>query len=226
MPHEKMQTARTNVRFLRLYSWVRKRVTLLAAGAALVGIAALYLAVTSPERDLNRFLDKLATIEVGKTRLDIWLETVEQMRSPHVIVRCDQRSCGIGWRGGNSILKALRLAPQTIVDASVGFDDGIASEIYIVMEVAEHNEIKDWHQDRIVVVRLSDENPSACHDHYKAELTRRYGAGEDNRATVAMDRCVSRGEFTSAVAINTGCLTRIGGCKTIPAMLPLVFGRH
>jgi hypothetical protein len=140
--------------------------------------------------------------------------------------RCDQRTCGIGWRGGNSILKALRLAPQTIVDASVGFDDGIASEIYIVMEVAEHNEIKDWHRDRIVVVRLSDENPSACHDHYKAELTRRSGAGEDNRATVAMDRCVSRDEFTSAVAINAGCLTRVGGCKTIPAMLPRVFGRH
>jgi hypothetical protein len=181
-------------------------------GIILIGAAILYVVVTSPQRDLNRFLNQIVKVEVGKTKLDDWRKEVERTRSSNLIVRCDQRTCSIGWRGENRLLKALRLAPQTVVDASVGFDDGVASGIHIVMEVAEHHEIVDWHRDKAVVVRLSNDSPAACHQHYNVQVAQRYGVGERNWATVAMDRCVSREDFATAVGINAGCLTRIGGC--------------
>ena len=163
-------------------------------------------------------------VEIGKTSLEDWRRQVERRHLSNVSFKCDQRAYGIGWRGENKLLQRLRLAPNTVVDASVGFKDGIANEIYIAMSTLKRTDQGDWLDDKGVVVRQTSDAPLACDHHYKVDVKQRYGVGDRNWATIAMDSCVSPEDRAKAIAINTGCLTKLGGCKTVEEMIPRVFG--
>jgi hypothetical protein len=206
---------------------MKKTILITAASAlALFSIAGAYLAATSPRRGLDGFLAQVATVEVGKTRLDDWRTQVERAELSSVIIKCDPRTCGIGWRGENGLLQKLHLAPRTVVDASVGFEDGIASGIYIILVTEKRDDKGEWRDDRGVVVRQSMDVPAACHPHYNLDLNPRPGVVPRGPwATVAMDSCVSPQDRARAIAINSSCLTRIGGCKTVESMIPQVLGR-
>lgn len=203
---------------------LRKKIFLLFVGGLLAAVVAItYVSIFRPRQDLRRFLTAVEATQVGKTTLSEWRDNAEHARSPNVTVKDEGETSAVSWRGDNNLLKTLRLAPRTVVHATIGFKNGIVSSIYLVMDVMEHGE-EDWHNDRAVVVRLSDDSPSACHEDYAVEVKQRSGTSDRNWATVAMDRCVSRENFAKAIAINGDCLTRIGGCKTIEAMLPQVLG--
>lgn len=60
-----------------------------------------------------------------------------------------------------------------------------------------------------------------CNQHYSS-----YTKESDQHywKVVTMDSCVLRAERAKALAINSGCLSRIGGCRTADAILPKVFG--
>ena len=205
---------------------MRTRILIAFATASVaVALAIMYLLINSPRRSLDRFLREVATVEVGKTKLEDWRKQVERAQLSSVTFRCDQRACEIGWRGENRLLQRLRLAPRSVVDAGVGFKDGIASEIYIILVMAKLDDKGEWHDDRGVVVRQSTDVPSACDQHYHLEVKQRYGVGDAYWATVAMDSCVSPQDRAQAIAINSSCLTRVGGCKTVEAMIPQVLGR-
>jgi hypothetical protein len=208
----------SSVRSLRQRLLVRT--VLITVAGILVVAAAVHRVVTSPRRELQQFLRQVATVEIGKTKFETWRIQIGQARFANVTIKCDQRTCGIGLRVENSLLWRLHLAPRTIVDASVGFDDGIASEIYIALGTAKRNTGEDWHDDKGVVVRQSTDVSSACHQHDTLHVKKRY---DRNWVTVAMDSCVSPQERAKALAINSSCLTRIGGCKTVEAMIPQVF---
>jgi len=187
-------------------------------------IAVMYLVITSPRRSLDRFLAQVATVEIGKTRFEDWRTQVERAQHSKVNVVCDLRKCGIGWNGENRLLSKLHLAPRTAADVSVGFEDGIASDIFIILSVAKHDEKGNWWDDKTAVVHQHvTGNPLACSQDYGINVQNRYGVGERNRAIVAMGSCVSPENRSKALAINTSCLTRIGGCKTVESMLPQVF---
>jgi hypothetical protein len=191
-----------------------------------ISIVVGHLVVASPRRSLDRFLAQVATVEVGTTRLDRWRTQVEQDRHSILTAGCDQRTCGIGWRGENRLLQKLHLAPRTVADASVGFEDGIASAIYIVLTVEKRDDKGEWRDDRGVVVQQNTTTiPGACRQHYRLDVLKRYGVGDHYWATVGMDPCVTPDDRARAIAINTSCLTRIGGCKTVESMMPQVFSR-
>ncbi|MFZ0824894.1 MAG: hypothetical protein WAM87_14630 [Terriglobales bacterium] len=189
----------------------------------LISIVAVYSAVTAPRTNFNRFLAAVAMVEIGKTRLDVWRAIVERNQRSQLNVVCGQRTCGIGWRGENSLLSRLHLAPRTVADASVGFQDGIASSVFIVLEVEKHDKTGDWRDEKMVVVRQDITiAPKACRPGYRVNLQTNCGAEDCNRVIVAMDSCVSSEDRARALAINTSCLTRLGGCKTVESMIPQV----
>jgi hypothetical protein len=194
--------------------------TVLITVAVILTIAAVGVVVTSPRRELQQFLRLVATVEIGKTRMSDWRTQIEQARFANVTIKCDQRTCGIGLRVENGLLSRLHLAPRTVVDASVGFDDGIASEIYIALGTVKHDENGEWRDDKGVVVRQSTDVSSACHQHDTLHVRKRY---DRNWVTVGMDPCASPDERAKALAMNSSCLTRIGGCKTVESMIPQVF---
>jgi hypothetical protein len=207
------------------YMPVKKTILITAVSAlTFLSIATGYLAVMSPRRSLDRFLAQVATVQIGKTRLDDWRVQVGLAQLSSLIVKCDQRTCGIGWRGENSLLQKLHLAPRSVVDASVGFEDGIASAIYIVLTVEKRDDKGEWRDDRGVVVQQNTTKISGtCRQHYRLNVLKRYGVGDRYWATVEMDSCVTPDDRARAIAINTSCLTRVSGCKTVESMVPRVF---
>ena len=203
-----------------------KRLVIASLSAVLVGALVItYVNAMRPRRNLDRFLKEIATVEIGKTRLEDWRRQVERARISGLSISCVQRTCGIGLRAENTLLQKLRLAPRSLATAGVDFNDGVASQIYIALTIERRNNNGEWYDDKGVVVRQSTDVPSACHEHYDLSVKQRYGVGDRYWATVAMDSCVSAKDRAKAFAINGTCLTRIGGCKTVEAMLPKVFGK-
>jgi hypothetical protein len=132
---------------------MKKKLLITSDGLFAVALAGIYLVIISPRRSLEHFLRELTMIEIGKTSLEDWHRQLERRHLSSATFKCDQGTCGIGWRGENKTLPRLRLAPNTVVDASVGFKDGIANEIYITMSPLKRTDQGDWLDDKGVVVR-------------------------------------------------------------------------
>lgn len=193
-----------------------------ALGIAIILVGTFYWRASAPQRDLDRFLAQLGVVKVGTTPLAEWQKQVEKAHISGVNVTCQRDTCGISWRGSNDLFHDLRLGPKTAADVSVGFKNGIASEIYVALVVGKQTEAQGWIDDKGVVVRESSDAAS-CHRDYQLSVKRRQEIGDEFWATVAMDPCISPDNRSKALAVNTGCLTRITGCKTVQSMLPKVF---
>ncbi len=194
-----------------------------ASLAVVLTILFVYLAIMSPRRDFERFLKQVATVEIGKTMLEDWRGQVVRAQISNLVFTCQQQDCGVGMRAENKLLYKLRLAPRSGVDASVRFKNGIASEIYIIFVIAGKNDKGEWYDDRGIVVQQSIDQPGACHPHYGLLVKNRNGVGDRYWARVSMDSCVTPEERAKALAINSVCLTMLGGCKTVEAIIPQVF---
>ena len=195
-------------------------------GASIVGalgITCLYVIATSKQRDLGRFLRQLSTVELGKTTLEQWKKDLNRTSLPNTVVQCHGNSCGSELRADNQLMHKLRLAPLAIADASVAFQDGVASEIFIILEVAAVDKAGQQYPDKGLIIRETSGNPNSCHQEYRAQVGKRYSPGDRSWGTIAMDRCVSAADRVKALALNVGCLSKIGGCKTIDQMNPTVF---
>jgi hypothetical protein len=195
----------------------------IASTALALAVLLVYLAIISPRRHLDLFLKDVATVEIGKTTLEDWRGQVSRSQISNLAFSCEKQDCTSGLRTENNLLYKLRLAPRSVVDASLGFKNGIASGIYIALVIAGKNDKGEWYDDKGIVVHLSTDQPQICQPHYKLSVKQRYGVGDRYWATVAMDPCVLPEERANALAINSSCLTRLGGCKTVEAILPQVF---
>ena len=198
----------------------------LSAGAIAVVIILTvygYATITSPRRELDHFLKQAASVEMGRTKLDDFRGQMRAAGFSDSTFTCRGRECGYGLRVENAPLSRLRLAPITVIDCSVVFTDGIASDVYVALGVQGKIQGKSA-DDLGVVVHESNERAEACQSGYKLSVGRRYAApGDRSWATISMDCCVSADNRAKALGINAGCLTRIGGCKTIESILPGVF---
>ncbi len=174
---------------------------------ALIGVVSMYLLIISPRRGLDEFLKQVAKVEIGKTKLEDWKKQVDRTRIANLFFKCDGEACSIGWHGENRLLRKLRLAPRTGVHASVSFKNGTADTIFIILEVLHRDDKGEWVDDKVAVVRQSMDGAADCDPHYKVRK-RWDGVG------VGMGPCVSRQDRDRALAINTSCLSHIGGCKT------------
>jgi hypothetical protein len=196
-----------------------KNAILITAATILAVTIALYLVVTSPQRELDRFLNQVAHVEVGKTKLEEWRKQLEQMHLSNWSVSCEQQTCGVGWRGDNTTLYRLRLAPKSTVAAEVGFKDGIASEINVWAEIDGSPDAAGVMQPGTGATVHQAATRGTCSQHYSTYTKQ---SGRHYWRVVTMDLCVLPEDRMKALAINSGCLTRLGGCKTAEAILPQV----
>jgi hypothetical protein len=199
----------------------------LSAGVIAVVIILIvygYATITSPRRELDHFLKQAASVEMGRTKLDDFLGQMRAAGFSDSAFTCRGRECGYGLRVGNAPLSRLRLTPITVIDCSVVFTDGIASEMSFIVEIAARGENPDVYQDKGAVVHEKKADAgSSCHNDYHLVVRHNYRAYQGDTASVTMDSCVSAENRAKALAINTACFTRIGGCKTIESILPRVF---
>jgi hypothetical protein len=190
---------------------------------ACIGIAlvVVYFLINSPRRRLDRFLRDVTTVDIDRTRLDDWRKQVEREHLPDVAFACNQQTCTVSWRGNNKLVHKLRLAPLSTVEASVDFKDGIASKINIWTEINDMPDAAEILRPGTgATVRQTGEPnlaistiPSTSRPH-----------GDRHWAVIEMDSCISPEDRARAFAINTACLTTIGGCKTAESIIPQIFG--
>ena len=194
---------------------MRKR-NLVALGIALVvALAIMYVLSTSPRRNLDRFLKEVATVEIGKTKLDDWRKHLERAHLANVNVSCKDGGCSVECTEENTLLQRLRLAPQTTVWCFVSFGGGVADQIGALIHAKIPEPTSHEFIETHVFVVLEGNGSEPCRPHYRARAV--------SGGTVFMSPCVLPQDRARAFAINTSCLTRIGGCKTVESMLPQVF---
>lgn len=186
----------------------------------------IYIIIGSPRRKFDRFLTQVTSIQIGATKMDNWNRQLVGVNLSNVNSTCNQGTCAIWLQEQNTVLYSLHLAPLTVARATVTFTDGLASEIYIALVTEGRNELGEQYDDKGVVVRQTTDIPSNCHQHYELLTKQGYRAGDDSLATIAMDACVLPEDRAKAFALNTGCLTRISGCKTTEAIHPQMFARR
>jgi hypothetical protein len=197
-----------------------------ASIALLAATILAHVSVTAPRRNLGRFLSEVATVQMGKTKMEDWRQRLGQARLSNLTFGCEQQNCSVGLREENKLLHMLRLAPPTIAEASVAFKNGMASGIYVIVAIETRDKNGEWHDDKGVVVRLDASPPGACHPHYNRLSKYRSGIGDEYWVTVGMDSYVSPDDRAKALAINSFCLTRISGCPDVEAMIPQVFAHN
>lgn len=188
----------------------------------ILGAAFARYVVHRPGQNLNRFLGELATVELSKTTLQEWRENLQSAQVANVEFSCDQRVCIYTLRQANSYLHKFKLAPLTLTVSGVSFTDGMASEVDATM-VVQGNVQGMLNDDKGLVIREKSERPNSCNQHYQAQVGKRYSPGDRSWGTISMDRCVSATERAKAFALNVGCLSKVGGCKTAEEMNPQVF---
>ncbi len=199
-----------------------RRAILVAVSGLILGLlATLYLVAELPRRSLDRFLAEVIRINVGSTGFVEWRSHLEQARVSNWSTSCDQQTCGVGWRGENKLLQRLRLAPRSGIAVQVDFKKNIASDIHIWVEVDDDRDADGVIHPGTGATVYQGSGPETCKPHYSAY---RKPTGRFSWGVVTMDSCVLRGDRAKAFAINTSCLTRIGGCKTPNAIIPQVFG--
>ena len=100
------------------------------------------------------------------------------------------------------------------------FKDGIASEIFIWVELEDvPDDSEGIYPGTGATVHLGAATRS-CNPHYSTFV--KANNGGRRWRVVRMDSCVLPEERAKALAISSGCLARIGGCKTPEEILPRV----
>jgi hypothetical protein len=186
------------------------------------GFGIIYLVVTLPRRSLDHFLKQVAMVEIGKTKLDDSRIQVERAQLSNWNQTCDHSPCSIGWRGENKLLQRLRLSPRTGIEADVQFTDGIASGIDVWVEIDDAPDVAGIMYPGTGARVHEARGNQPCNSHYSSYVK---AHGSRSWGVVKMDSCVLPEDRTKALAINTACLTRIGGCKNVDEILPRILGR-
>lgn len=187
----------------------------------LAGLIVSYFFVTAPQRRMRRFLKELANVEVGKSNIADWRRQVKAANLPRESLLCDGGNCTISQKAQVRSISRLRLAPPSSMTASVSFQNGIASEIYVWLEIDNQKTAGATQPGAGATIHETLESRS-CPLHYCTYITDRSG---HPWAVVEMDSAASAEERAKAFTLNIGCLTKFGGCKTARAMLPSVFGK-
>ena len=174
----------------------------------LATVAFFYYGAVSRSRNLARFLQEIASVEIGKTRLQDWRDQVAKAHISNVEFQCEQEICGSVLLANNSLLDRLGLAPLTNAQAGVAFQNGIAFDIYVIFATTRvYDANGNARDDKGVVVRES-------FDHHSCEAI--YNVKLDNPqegpywVTISMGSCTSQESRAKALALNTACLTKIG----------------
>ena len=186
-----------------------------------IGVIAYQWAVVAPKRRMDRFLAELSRIEMGSTKFEDWRQRLNDAHIRSASISCNAGDCTIMENAKFQLLHKVRLAPLSGMQATVTFKGGIASEAQVLLEVDDRETAGVMQPGTGVTIAWSLES-KRCPQHYCSYVKDRWGY---DWGVVEMDSGVSSEQRTKAFAIDTDCLTKIGGCKRVDAILPRVFGK-
>ncbi len=189
----------------------------LTVGAVVV----CYLAITYPRRERDHVLEQVRKVEIGKTKLADWRTGLEHSPAGAGRLVCDGQICGVAWEIENRLLRKLHLAPRTTARVEVDFTGGTADDFYIWIEVDNLSDANGRRFPGAGATVHQSNDPRICNPNYRSYLKENSGK---RWAVATMGPCVSRDNRAKAMAINTGCLSKVRGCADGAEILPKVFG--
>jgi len=189
--------------------------------SVLIAVLVTYLFLTAPVRRADKLLKQVATIQAGTTTLQ---QFQSQLRAAHLQPRsfsCQESDCTISERSEVRIIARFRLAPPTAILTSVSFKNGVASEIYVWLEIHDRQAVIPTTPGTGATIHESALSRS-CPEHFCTYVTERSGYPW---AVVEIDAVARPEDRARAFAVNVGCLTKLGGCKRVGTILPEVFAK-
>jgi len=108
-------------------------------------IAFFYYGAVSRSRNLSRFLQEIASVEIGKTRWQDWRSEVTGAHISNVEFQCKEEICSSGLQADNSLLDRLGLPSLTTARAGAAFQNGIAIEIYVLFATSRMDGMGNHH---------------------------------------------------------------------------------
>ncbi|MGZ4787881.1 MAG: hypothetical protein ACXVZX_05130 [Terriglobales bacterium] len=198
---------------------VTKYAAALAVGLA-VTVLAVYVQVTAPRRHFERFLGAVRDVRVGNTRLDEFKQQLIRSRIASFNSPCHGDRYYVVLTAQNSLLHKMHLAPLTTTIAQVQFQDSVASEISIIVEI-DDLEVNGTQTPGTGATVRQGLDPKSCSQNLKSFVTQK---GPYHWVLVDMDSCIAPQARAAALAINKSCLTKLRGCRTGEEIAPKVFG--
>jgi hypothetical protein len=182
--------------------------TILVAITVIVG-ASWYVSKI-PEREAERVIRSLRTVQLGKTRVEevidatpgVWTTgTSRDFRSSFSLIL------------RNDPLRHLKLAPVAGVMVHIGADKGIIDEIQIFWEIGESGNTAE-----VRFFQVANHEPECGQD---VCVKRRNGQnGRPWWIQIDASPAASAVERNKFLDFNTSCLSKIGGCKDAGELLP------
>jgi hypothetical protein len=191
-----------------------------ALAIVLIAVLAAYIFLTAPVRRAGRLLKQLPGIEVGTTTLDQFQRQL-QAAGLKASVSCQGGDCTFSERSEVRSISKFQFAPPTAILTSVSFKDGVSSEIYVWLEIQDHNTAGAMSPGTGATVHESALSRS-CPEHFCTYVSDRSGYPW---AVVEVDSAARKEDRARAFALNVGCLIKRGGCKRVGTILPQVFGK-
>ncbi|HLV88632.1 MAG TPA: hypothetical protein VKV39_16730 [Candidatus Sulfotelmatobacter sp.] len=187
----------------------------------LVAVLVAYLVFTAPVRQAGRLVKEVSKIEIGATTVDQFRRQLQEAKLTTISITCQASDCTAAGRAEVPSVSRLHLAPPTGIVVSANFKDGIASEVYVWVEIKDHTTAGVIGPGTGATVHESLQSRS-CPEHFCTYVRERSGYPW---AVVEMDASAPKEIRDRAFAINVGCLTKMGGCKKVSTILPQVFGK-
>ncbi len=161
-----------------------------------------------PEREAERVIRSLWTVQLGKTRVE---EVIDRLPG---LWRTGAPESSYSLLLKNDLLYHLKLAPIAGVMIHIGAEKGIIDEIQIFWEIGESGNTAE-----VRFFQVANYEPecgrNVCVRHRNGQNGRPWRIQIDASPTAPS---AERNRFLS---FNTSCLSRIGGCKDAGELLPV-----
>lgn len=166
----------------------------------------------------DAILRATAQVEAGRTRLSDFRRAAAEAGAPREALLCSERQCRFSYTATNWPLYLLRLAPVTEISIGVLFEDGLASELSVDAAVGTHGELA-----HVTFNQMDYENLSCGAE---ACLWKHGGTAEQPRTiAIQMSHRADVKRRMRALAIDTHCIVRLGGCTSAEELLPGALSR-
>jgi hypothetical protein len=182
--------------------------TILMAITVVAGVS--WYLTKEPEREAERVIGTLWTVQLGKTRAE---EVIHTISGPWVIGTPKDGRSNYQVVLTNKFLHASRLAPLAGVIVNIGADRGIIDEMQIFWEIGE-----DGNTAEVRFFQVATHEPecgrNVCVRRWNGQNGRLWGIQIDASPTAP---AAERNRFLN---FNAACLSKIGGCKDAEELLP------
>jgi len=187
------------------------RAALTSVIALLILGAGYWYFVFRPADQLRRGLQLAAAVQVGQTTKSDFRQMAKQYG-----VRIDEFPNAFGFAQSNRVLEYLHLAPRTVVETNVTFENGLVEVVSVRASIGNGGEIA------YINIREFNARDTSC-GHVPVCVK---PVTSTMSTTVIFSPSVPISERRHLLSLNWWCLVKLGGCKSSREFFPVAWEKQ